>query len=199
MSPSRTLGVVAAMAVLTLRPGVLHARSTATGRHRDAYREPQPRAASGRATGSSASARCSRRPVPPRSWPPRRPPASSSLCGRSTRQAGVLGAPIEVFHRNSGEASGDRTGEILRRVARQEGGCRDRAVLVRARRAVAAEIRSRGRAADLPGRHRPGLSSAAASGWFFRTVPSAALQGSALAGRSSGKTASAKGRARLLR
>ncbi|HEY9477368.1 MAG TPA: ABC transporter substrate-binding protein [Microbacteriaceae bacterium] len=189
MSPSRTLGVIAAMSVLTFglvscTPGPAPVPSPTPS----ASPSLAPLPAGDRVlrlgtllptTGASAFL------APAQA-------AGVELAVREINEAGgVLGAPIEVFHRNSGDASGDvlekSFGELLAKKVD--------VVIGPSSSVLSARLLPKSEAAGVPlispAAIAPGLSSAAGAGWFYRTVPSAALQGSALA-TILGKTSSAK-------
>jgi ABC-type branched-subunit amino acid transport system substrate-binding protein len=190
MSPSRTLAVVTAMGMLTF--GLVSCTA-----------EPAPVTPSPSPTPSASLA-----PLPAGDHVLRLgtllpttgasaflAPAQAAgveLAVRDINQAGgVLGGPIEVFHRNSGEASGTvlekSFGELLAKKVD--------VVIGPSSSALAARLLPKSEAAGVPlispAAIAPGLSSAAGAGWFYRTVPSAALQGSALAAILA-KTASTK-------
>ena len=189
MSPSRTLGVIAAMSVLTFglvscTPGPAPVPSPTPS----ASPSLAPLPAGDRVlrlgtllptTGASAFL------APAQA-------AGVELAVREINEAGgVLGAPIEVFHRNSGDASGDvlekSFGELLAKKVD--------VVIGPSSSVLSARLLPKSEAAGVPlispAAIAPGLSSAAGAGWFYRTVPSAALQGSALA-TILGRTSSAK-------
>jgi ABC-type branched-subunit amino acid transport system substrate-binding protein len=179
MSPSRTLGVIAAMAVLSF---ALVSCTPEAAPVVTPTPTPSPSLAPLPAgdqvlrlgtllptTGASAFL------APAQA-------AGVELAVREINEAGgVLGAPIEVFHRNSGEASGTvlekSFGELLAKKVD--------VVIGPSSSVLAARLLPKSEAAGVPlispAAIAPGLSSASGAGWFFRTVPSAALQGSALA------------------
>ena len=108
--------------------------------------------------------------------------AGVELAVREINEAGgVLGKPVAVFHRDSGDAS---TGTIEQSFADLLTKKID--VLIGPSSSVLAE-RLLPRTMDAkipmisPAATAPNLTDAHDAGWFFRTIPSAALQGSALA------------------